>query len=69
MSVQIVEDKYNKVLICSTTMRAFGDVFSADEDVEAFLEWLPKDARVYSQRYLCKMVGMWRKDPKCIIIT
>ena len=49
MSVEIVENKYHKVLICNTTDNAFGPVFSADDDVEGFLLWLGKDVRTYPE--------------------
>ena len=61
MAVEIIENEYHKVLICNTTMVAFGNVFNADEDVEEFLEQLPKDARLYTEKELSDEVYKWRK--------
>lgn len=61
MSVEIVKNDWYQVLICNTTMVAFGDVFHASEDVEAFLNWLPQDARRYSQKELSEKISEWRK--------
>lgn len=61
MAVEIVKDEYYQVLICNTTMVAFGDVFYKDEDVEGFLDWLPQDARLYSQNELSEKISEWRR--------
>ena len=60
MSVEIIENEYYKVLICNTTMVAFGDVFNADDDVVDFLKQLPKDARLYTDKELSDEIYKWR---------
>lgn len=62
MSVRIIEgtDGY-KAIYDSVTMTAFGPIFNEDDDVEAFLEWLPIDARKLEQRELNDKVYEWRK--------
>ncbi len=62
MSVQILTDTENghKCLYCTTTMWAFGSIFYEDDDVEDFLEWLPKDARLYTDSELETKIYEWR---------
>jgi hypothetical protein len=54
------------VLYCSTSDWAFGPVFTdaddhdADERAEAFLRWLPQDARRYSDADLLTQFAAWR---------
>ncbi len=60
MGVGIIEGEYNKVLYCNTSMVAFGDVFSEDEDPQEFLEWLTMDARIYTPRELSQKMSEWR---------
>ena len=60
MSVEIIKGEYYQVLICNTTMIAFGDVFYYYDDVEHFLDWLPEDARTYEHEELSKKIGEWR---------
>jgi len=63
MAVRIIDgtDGY-KVLYCSTTMTAFGPIFYEEDDVEDFLEWLPQDARLYTQGELDFKVYEWRNQ-------
>lgn len=55
----------NAVLYCSTTDWAFGPVFydygdhDAYERAEAFLKWLPKDARTYTDSELESKYTDW----------
>jgi hypothetical protein len=62
MGVRILEDKEQgyKCLYCSTTMWAFGGLFYEDENIEEFLEWLPKDARIYKDNELEAKISDWR---------
>ena len=60
MSVEIVKNKYYQVLICNTTMVAFGGVFYENENVIDFLNWLPEDARKYDQKELVQKISEWR---------
>ena len=62
MSVEILTDneKGYKCLFCNTTMWAFGGVFNEDENVEDFLEWLPDDARTYTDSELETLINKWR---------
>jgi hypothetical protein len=63
MAVRILEDKDGyKALYCSTTMTAFGPIFYEDDDVEAFLEWLPKDARNYTDGELSDQYYQFRDE-------
>jgi len=64
MGVRVLEDKYSgyKCLYCSTTMVAFGDIFYKNENVDDFLEWLPKDARAYTQLELSSLINDWRDN-------
>jgi len=68
-------------IYCSTTDIAFGPVFydgdnhEADERAEAFIKWLPQDARRYTDTELMQQYTAWlaqedafwkREDaPKC----
>jgi len=61
MSVEIVEGLNYKVLICNTTMTAFGPVFYEDDDVYDFLDYLKLDARRYSEQDLINHADTWRK--------
>ena len=53
MSIQVVSNEYNAALFCSTTMTAFGHVFSgnerhgldAGEVAQVFLAWMRVDLR------------------------
>lgn len=61
MAVRILtgEDGY-QVMYCSTTMTAFGFVnCDSDNDLHDFLEWLPKDARLYSNSELSYKYYEW----------
>lgn len=62
MSVQILTDRDEgyKCLFCNTTMWAFGGIFYAEENVEDFLEWLPKDPREYKDKDLENKIFEWR---------
>ena len=60
MSVITLMTTDYQALACDTAMVAFGPLFSLDEDVDAFLEWLPQDPRRYSQTELCNMATEWR---------
>jgi len=64
MSVQILEDyEYGyKVLYCTTTMIPFGLIMYEDDDVEHFLEWLDKDARLYEKGELIDQYYKWREE-------
>jgi len=66
MAVRIIENDADgyKVLYCSTTMTAFGPVFYEEDDVDAFLEWLPQDARKYTQHELDSKAYEWREHVK-----
>ena len=65
MSVRIIEgtDGY-KAIYDSVTMTCFGPVFYEADDVDDFLEWLPQDARLYSQSVLDDHVHEWREHVK-----
>ena len=63
MAVNYIENEdMEKALYCSTTMQAFGPIFYEDEDVEDFLEWLPKDARTYDDGELIDKRYEWKAD-------
>lgn len=63
MAVGYIENKDGeKALYCTTSMQAFGPILYADDDVEDFLEWLPNDARHYSNRSLDSKYYDWRKE-------
>jgi hypothetical protein len=83
MGVRILHDNDRNMaaIYCSTTDLAFGPVFyadrehDADERAEAFLRWLPKDARVYDgaelslafSEWLAQELAQWQREeaPKC----
>ena len=49
MGVKIIREDGMSCLYDSVTMTAFGVVHSGDDlDLDDFLEWLPEDARKYS---------------------
>jgi hypothetical protein len=52
MGVRIIYGEDYTALYCSTTMTAFGPVIENVETAEEFLEWLPRDARQYSDAEL-----------------
>lgn len=70
MGVRILHDTDQRmaVLYCSTTDTAFGPVFArsddhdheADERAEAFLRWLPSDARRFTDDELSRAYATWR---------
>lgn len=62
MSVQILHDKKLgfRCLFCNTTMWAFGGIFYENEDIRDFLEWLPDDARTYTDPELETKISEWR---------
>lgn len=62
MAVRIIDNRDGAVLYCSTEMWAFGPVFDDTDDAEAFLEWLPKDARTYSFVQLQELYGQWSDE-------
>lgn len=66
MGVVILHDKEQgqKCMYCNTTMWAFGGIFNEDEDVEAFMEWLPNDPRGYSDKELEDEIHDWRNSIK-----
>jgi len=65
MSVRIIEgtDGY-KAIYDSVTMTCFGPVFYDADDVDAFLEWLPQDARKYNQEEIDSKAHEWREHVK-----
>jgi len=64
MGVHILEDQTDnhKALYCSTTMQAFGPIFYEDDDVSDFLEWLPLDARTYTDGDLNNKYYDWKRE-------
>jgi len=66
MGVKIITDieTGEQVIYDSVTMTAFGPVFSSEDDVVDFLEWLSQDARKYEQRELDDEAHRWRKQRK-----
>jgi hypothetical protein len=64
MGVRIIESNSDSddyaVLYCSTTMTAFGPVFDNAGEAEEFLEWLPGDARSYSDAELRDKIAEFR---------
>jgi hypothetical protein len=57
------EHKQNaKVLYCSATMMPIGCVMQYTDDVEHFLEWLDKDAKLYEQGELIDQYYNWREE-------
>ena len=65
MSVEIISNGTNSVMICNTADVAFGPVFYEDEDAEQFLEWLSPDPRTLSDHDLAAKVTEWRELPEC----
>lgn len=69
MGVRILTDRQSDypqaVLYCSTSDWAFGPVFNgngehdADERAEAFIRWLPQDARRLTESELQTAYGQW----------
>lgn len=61
--VKILEDKEQnaKVLYCSTTMMPIGCIMQYTDDVEHFLQWLYKDAKLYSRGELIDQYHKWRE--------
>ena len=68
MGVRILHDRESDVaaLYCSTSDVAFGPLFygtrerEGDERAEAFVKWLPQDARRYTDRELMQQFVMWQ---------
>jgi hypothetical protein len=60
----IVEDRVS--LYDSVTSIAFGPIFEHEDDAreaaDAFLEWLPNDARTYSQAELIEKHADWKVE-------
>ncbi len=69
MGVRILTDKENgyACLYCSTTEVVFGEIFHEHENIIEFLDWLPKDARQYTQKELSEKISEWRSlvNPNC----
>lgn len=62
MGLRIITDNEQQyqVLYCTTTMQAFGPVHSNEQfDLADFCEWLPQDARKYSQIELDTLYYKW----------
>ena len=62
MSVQILEGERNACLYCNTTDWAFGPLFEDADQAERFLEWLPDDARTYSDKRLEQLFYDFRQE-------
>ena len=62
--VRILEDEEQnaKVLYCSATMMPIGCIMQYTDDVEHFLEWLDKDAKLYEQGELIDQYYKWREE-------
>ena len=62
--VRILEDEEQnaKVLYCSATMMPIGCVMQYTDNVEDFLEWLDKDAKLYEQGELIDQYYKWREE-------
>jgi hypothetical protein len=66
MSVRILTDDTTAAFYCSTSEVAFGPLVhedgdhAADERAEAFLRWLPQDARRYEEADLLRQFSAWR---------
>jgi hypothetical protein len=66
MSVRILDNGDTCVFYCSTSEVAFGPLVhengdhAADERAEAFLRWLPQDARRYDDADLLAKFADWR---------
>ena len=65
MSVGILSGEYHQALYCSTTDVAFGPLFSADDDVQSFLEWLSIDPRTITETELVSKKNEWSELPIC----
>lgn len=73
MGVRVLHDRKlgYAALYCSTTDWAFGPVFYEDEEVtaadqaEVFNDWLPQDARRYTDSELSAKYGEWLRLEKC----
>ena len=64
MGIHISKD-YNldaQIMYCTTTMKPFGDVSSCDYDLEDFLEYLPMDARLYTDIELNDKFYEWKEQ-------
>lgn len=63
MSVQISRGEDEQILFCSTTMQAFGPVHTREDcDLEDFLEYLPLDARRYTDAELANEYYKWLEN-------
>jgi|TARA_R100000049_G_C1865783_1_gene27474 hypothetical protein len=66
MGVEIISNGTNKVLICNTSMTAFGPVFYEGEDVEDFLNIAKDvgydDVRELQDEALIILVSQWREE-------
>jgi len=64
MGVRILcnEENDRACLYCSTTMWAFGNIMYSREEAEAFLEYLSKDARRYTDKELESEYYNFRRD-------
>ena len=62
--VKILEDKDQnaKVLYCSSTMMPIGCIMHYTDDVEHFLQWLEKDAKLYEKGELIDLYYKWKND-------
>ncbi len=67
MGVHILSGEDNQCLFCSTTMFAFGPLFGTDDDVQKFLDWLPIDARRYSDNDLENKQIEWKALSECTV--
>lgn len=70
MSVSILESEGRAVIYCNTTEIALGPIFYAPEGdnrdatdmAQAFLEWLPQDARTYERQDLLERRDIFLSD-------
>ena len=66
MGVEIISNGTNQVLICNTSMTAFGPVFYEGEDVEDFLNIAKDvgydDVRELQDEALIILVSQWREE-------
>ena len=63
MAVGYIENKDGeKALYCTTSMQAFGPILYNNDDVEDFLDWLPNDARHYSNQELDNKYYEWKQE-------
>jgi hypothetical protein len=66
MSVRILDNGDIAAFYCSTSEVAFGPLVHEDDDhdaverAEAFLRWLPQDARYYDDGALLAQFATWR---------